>query len=184
MSKRKIVSEIASGSNGELIANDTVLNNFFGDTKDEIVGRLEMGSTMLDITKALDIVKQKKDGDSLFKYTIMLYITRSAANNAAQFIEIESPLIKTKILDIMFEHLKYKLPGGKKLNKRKRDGVFCARKYFGEEDDFFFLQISEDHAFIYIGDSDGKHYKNNFSSVMNFVYRKDPTKKPTLCSIM
>lgn len=185
MSKREFVSEVASGSDGKVKINDKFLINLFGDTKDEIVGKLELGPTMLDITKGLKIVKQKKDGDCLFKYTIMLYISRSVVNNAVQFLEIESKLSQEEIIDILFKHLKYELPDGEKLNKRKKkNGVFSERKYFGKDDDFYFLEISEDHAFIYIGESDGKCYENNFTSAIDFIFRNDPEKKPSLCSIM
>lgn len=184
MSKRKLVNEIANGSDGEVKINDTFLNILFGDPKDELVGKLELGSTMLDITRGLKIVKQKKDDDCLIKYTIMLYITHSAFNNAVQFLEIESKLSQPEIIDILFQHLKYKLPGGKRLNKRKKDGIFSERKYFGKEDDFYLLEILKDHAYIYIGESDGKCYENNYISATEFVFRKEPEKNPMLYSII
>lgn len=189
MSKRKLVSEVASGSGGKININNDFLNNLFGDTQDELVGKLELGPTMMDITKGLEIVKQRKNDDMCLsnKYTILMYISRGAVNVAAQFIEIESELTKEEIIDIFFQHLKYKLPGGKRLNKqKKKNGVFSARKYFGRDDadGFDWLEISQDHAYIYIGDSDGKYYPNSIIGARDFIYRRDPENKPTLCSIM
>lgn len=184
MSQRKLLNGVvmSRGSDGEMKIDDTFLNNLFGDIKDEIFGKLELGPTLLDITEGLKHVTQKNVEDvNLFKYTIMLQINRSVINNAVQFLEIESKLSdKEEIIEILFEHLKYRLPGGKRLNKRKKNGIFSARKYFGKDEDFYWLQIEEDHAFIYIGKSDGRIYKNNFFDAINFIYRKDPENKPCL----
>lgn len=174
-----MVSEIASGSGGKVKINDTCLNNLIGDTEDELVGKLELGSTMLDITKGLKIVKQRKDdAKCLCKYTILMYITRSAWNTASQFSEIESELSKGEIIEVLLKHLKYELADGSRIYKRKKN------KYFGKGDGFYWLNLSEDHAYIYVGDSDGKRYKNNFTDVIDFIYRNNPENKPSVCSIM
>lgn len=181
MSKRKLVTEVASGSSsGEVKVNEIFLNNIIGDTKDESEGKLELGSTMLDIRKGLEIVTKKNGDENLKKYTIMLYISRGAVNNAAQFLEIESEAKASEIIEVLFKHLKYRLPSGEKISRRKDK----KHKYFGSHDGFYLLQISHDHAYIYIGHSDGRHYKNNFTDVVDFVYRNDPDNKPKLCSIM
>lgn len=186
MSQRKLLNgEVMSlsGSTGEMKIDDTFLTNLFGDTKDEIDGKLELGPTLLDITEGLKHVTQKKNDEdvNLIKYTIMLYINRGAINNAVQFLEIESGLPEEKeIAMILFEHLKYKLPGCKRLNKRKKDGIFTTRKYFGRDEDFYWLQIEEGHAFIYVGKSDGQSYRNNLSDAIKFIYRRDPQNKPSL----
>lgn len=73
----------------------------------------------------------------------MLFISCDAIHNAVQFLEIESLLTQEQIVVILFERLKYKLPGGRKLNKRKKD---LACKYFGIDEDFYWLEISEEHA--------------------------------------
>lgn len=184
MSKRKLVSEEAvsgSAKTCNVKIDDTFLNSLFGAAKDELDGKLELGATMLDITKGLKhVMPNKNDADAkLFKYTILLYISRGAINNAAQFLEIESELSQKEIITILFEYLKYKLPAGRRLNKQKTD------KYFGRDADLYWLEISEDHAYIYVGDSDGRRYDNNLTDVMDFIYRKDPANRPRLlCSIM
>lgn len=186
MSKRKLLSEVASGSAGEVKINRVFLNNIYGNTADELVGKLALGPTLLDITKGLKHVAQKRNDEDmkLFKYTIMLYISRGAINNAVQFLEIESKLPQEEIIEILFEHLKYKLPDGKRLNKRKKAGIFSERKYFGTDGDLHWLQILGDHAYIYIGESDGIHYKNSFIGAIDFIFRKNPENKQDICSIM
>lgn len=188
MPKRKLVTgEVARGSNGNLERVDgTFVNNLFGDTEDKHKGRLELGPTLIDIRNGLTQITQKNEGDKdLLKYTIMLYISRGLINNAVQFLNIESKIRdKGEIINVLFEYLKCKLPGGKRLNKRKKDGVFTARKYFGSDGDFKFLEIVNQQAYVYVGDADGKLYRNNFASAMDFIYRDDPENKPTLCSIM
>lgn len=188
MSQRKIVRVAVSGSgDGTAKINGMFLSNLFGDTRDEILGKLELGPTFLDITNGLKHITQENgvDNDTVsIKYTIMLYISRGAVNNAVQFLHIESLLSKKEIINIFFEHLNYKLPHGKRLNKRKIDGVFKQRKYFGADEDFVWLSIAADHAYIYIGDYDGEDYKNNYSSAIDFIYRNNPENKPTLCVIM
>ena len=177
MSKRKLVDEVASGSaNIKVKIDGTFLNNLCGDTKGEIEGKLELGPTLLDITKGLELVTRKKNDKDLFKYTIMLYISRGAINNAIQFLEIESELKAIQILEIFLKHLQYRLPGGETLNKKKKE--------IARDEDFYWLEISDDHAYIYIGDSDGKSYKNNLCDAMDFIYRRDPENRPSLCSIM
>lgn len=187
MSKRKLVHEAVSGSTDSKVKiDDTLLNTLFCDEKDELDGKLELGPTMLDITKGLKYLTLKNndiEDMKMFKYTILLYITRGLSN-AAQFLEIESKLSQKEIIDILFAHLKYKLPGGKRLNKRKKDGKFSTQKYFEDDVDFHWLNISTDHAYIYVGDSDGKRYDNNLTSVMNFIYRSNLENRPRLCSIM
>lgn len=182
MSKRKLVCEAVSGSNDcNVKTDDTFLNHLFG-AANELNGKLELGETLLDITKGLKHVTQKKkknDADAKFyKYTILLYITRGVINSAAQFLEIESKFSQKEIINILFKHLKYELPDGSRLNRRKEG------KYFGRDHDLYWLEISEDHAYIYVGDSDGRCYTNNLKDVMDFIYRKDPENRPRLCSIM
>lgn len=109
----------------------------------------------------------------------MLYISRGAINNAVQFFEIESELPHKEIIEVFFEHLKYELPGGDEINRDKDK-----RKHFGREDDLYFLEISKGHAYIYVGESDGISYENNVTDAINFIYRKDPDNKPSLCPIM
>lgn len=109
------------------------------------------------------------------KYTIMLYISRGVASNAVRFIEIESLLSRKEIIKILLKHLKYRLPSDEKLNKRKKS-------IKGEDDEFDYLEISKDHAYVYIGDSDGKKYQNSFSGSLDFLYRSNPGDKPTLPS--
>lgn len=187
MPKRKLVTEVASGSGGKVRIDGEFINNLTGDTKDELEGILELGPTLLDITKGLKLTTSKKNDEEadLFKYTIMMYIRRSAIDNTVQFLEIESELLKDEIIDTLFQHLKYKLPGDEKLNKRKRkDGSFSTREYFGMDEEFYWLNLADDHAYIYIGESDGKRYKNNFTNAIDFIYRSDPENKPSLCSIM
>lgn len=60
MSKRKVVSDVVSGSNGKLVVNDTFMNNLLGDITDKHRGKLELGSTLLDVTKGLKLVTSKK----------------------------------------------------------------------------------------------------------------------------
>lgn len=116
MSKRKLVTEIASGKDGKLKINETVLNNLTGDTKDETDGKLELGPTLMGVTKGLKIVTKKNGVEPAYKYTIMMYISRFV-NTAVQFIEIESQFSKNQILELLFKHLKCTLPGKKKITK-------------------------------------------------------------------
>lgn len=180
MSKRKLVTEIASGSDGKVKIYETGLNNLFGDSKDESNGKLELGPTMLDVTKGLKIVTKKNGDEPADKYTIMMYISRGFLNTAVQFFEIESQFSKNEIIELLFKHLKSALPGDEKVVKGKNR----KQRYFRQDGEFPFLLISEDHAYIYIGDSDGKSYKNDITDAMNFIYRKDPENRPSLCSIM
>lgn len=193
MSERKLVGQVASGSGGQADICVDFLNNIFGDIKDEIEGRLVLGPTTLDITEGLKVVKQKNNDDdndaNEKQYTIMLNISRGAINSAVQFLEIKSKLTEKEILYILFEHLKYKLPISydepSRLNKRKRkDGTFWAHKYFEIDGEFHCLVISRGHAYIYIGESDGKYYKNSFSGASDFIFRNDPDGAPNLCSII
>lgn len=99
-SKRKLVGEVVSGGD--------FFNNMFGDAVDEQSGKLELGPTMLDITKALKYVTEGNNNDdavNLKKYTIMLCISRGAINNAFQFFEIESKMLQEEILDIFLSIL-------------------------------------------------------------------------------
>lgn len=180
MPKRKMVSEIASCSGGKLKIDKTVLNNLVGDTKDDNEGKLELGPTMLDISKGLKAVKEKNGDKPAAKYTILMYIMRSTFNSAVQFIEIESQFSKSEIIEILFKHIKCKLPGKEKFVKGKNSKKKC----FLQESEFFALQISLDHAYVYIGDSDGKKYKNDLTDALNFLFRSDPENRPSLCSIM
>lgn len=182
MSKRKVVKEVASGSgDGKLHIDETFLNNLTGNTEYDGKGKLELGPTMLDIREGLKIVSEKKDGEKLFKYTIMLYICRGGINAAVQFLEIESHLPIKEIREVFFKHMKYSLPDNEKIHKRV--GKKC--KYFGEEvGDLFYIALSIGHAYIYIAESDGKKYDNSLSGSLDFIYRTDPENRPSLCSIM
>lgn len=113
-----------------------------------------------------------------------MYISRGAINNAVQFLEIESELSKDEIMEIFFKHLKYELPGDEKLNRRKNKNGEFSRKYFRADDEFNWLEISENHAYIYIGDSDGNYYRNSFVGAIDFIYRSQPENKHCMCSIM
>lgn len=180
MPKRKLVTEVASASNGNVKLDETFLNNLVGDTTDETVGKIELGPTMMDITKGLKVVVNKRDDGEPIKYTVMMYITRGAVNQAVQFFEIESQFTESEIIDFFFKYLKYKLPSDVKLSKGKKKKL----QYFGCDHRLHYLEISRGHAYIYIGKSDGKKYENNYSDVLNFVFRDDPENKPSLCSIM
>lgn len=181
MSKRKLVTEVASGSNGKVKLNETFLNNLVGDTTDETIGKIELGPTMMNITKGLKIVVKKVDDQNLLnKYTIMMYITRGAVNQAVQFFDIESQFTENEILEFFFKHLKYELPSDEKINKGKKKKL----QYFGRDHGLHYLEISKAHAYIYIGKSDGRKYENNYSDVLNFIFRDDPENRPSLCSIM
>lgn len=197
----EVTPGVGSSTNGEVKLDCNFLNNLFTNvkTKDGEEGYLELGPTLLDIRKGLKIVMQKKKNDDetaapaaaaaaaaacispssqLFKYTIMLYISRGALNNAVQFLEIESALSQKEIIAILFKHLKYKLPSDEKLNKRcKKDGT---SKYLSHDEQFHWIEISEDHAYVYVGGSDGKCYENSFVGSLDFIYRIDPENKPSL----
>lgn len=99
MPKRKLVTEVASASNGNVKLDETFLNNLVGDTTDETVGKIELGPTMMDITKGLKVVVNKRDDGEPIKYTVMMYITRGAVNQAVQFFEIESQFTESEIID-------------------------------------------------------------------------------------
>lgn len=182
MSKRKLVTEIVSGSSssGKVKTNETVLDNLLSETQDEVDGKLELGATILDVRKGLKIVTKKNGDEPVCKYTIMLYISRGFLSTAVQFLEIESQLSKNQILELLFKHLKCTLPNDEKIVKGKNR----KQRYFQQDAEFPFLLISLKHAYIYIGDSDGKSYKNDITDAMNFLYRKDPENRPSLCSIM
>lgn len=151
----------------------------------ETNGLLSLGSIFLDIRNGLKILNHRKNrvvtrsrtkyDKCVFKYTVMLYIDRDSYNVGVQFLEIESDLTKNKIIEIFFKNLKYELPYCKQIN---------SEKHFGEHDGFCLLEIWKNHAYIYIGDSDGKHYQNDIVDAVEFVYRDKPYDKPNLCSIM
>lgn len=182
MPKRKLVSEVASGSDGKVKINETFLNNLVGDTEDddEFDGKLELGPTSIDITNGLKIVTKKTGEKPTTKYTVMLYISRSVMNTAVQFLEIESELPQNEIIEIFFKHLKCELPGDEKIKRGKK----TSRRHFGKDEDFNFLVLSKGHAYVYINKSDGKKYRNDLTDAMNFIYRNDPENRPSLCSIM
>lgn len=62
MLERKLSNEASSGSVDRVKVDGEILNNLFDDTKakDELVGKLELGPTLLDITKGLKLVTHKK----------------------------------------------------------------------------------------------------------------------------
>lgn len=163
------------------LQNDLVSN--------ETNGLLVLGSSLLDIRKGLEIVarrlncvvtRSRNNNIHVAKYTVLLYINHGFYNQAVQFIEIESNLLKSEIIDLFFTHLEYKLPRGRKISKEKKDKL----KYFGQHDDFNLLEISRDQAYVYIGDYDGRSYKNHIVDAVDFVYRHDIMNKPSMCSIM
>lgn len=185
MSKRKI-EEILSIDDKKLRINKRVLNNLIGDTQAETIGILELGPTMMNITKGLKRIAQEKDDcikseTKLVKYTIAMIIHRSVFNNAVQFIEIESNFTKPTILSALLDRLEYNLPNEEKINKQKK-----TKYIFTDDEDpnLFLLDISENHAYIYISESDGECYENNYTDAIKFIYRKNPEKNPFSCSIM
>lgn len=158
----------------------------------ETDGLLVLGAILLDIRNGLEILTRRKNrvvtrsrtnyDEHVFKYTVMLYINRDSYNVGVQFLEIFSDLPKSKIIEIFFNNLKCELPYGKQLNREKNNKL----KHFGEHDGFYLLEIWKEHAYIYIGDSDGEHYHNNIVDAVNFIYRDKPLAydKPNLCSMM
>lgn len=183
MADRRIVRNF--NSNGrDSNSSDTFLY-MFGNPHDEIVGKLKIGSTMLNITEALNDVKSENSEETLFSYTIALYIAHDIFNIAVQFIEIKSNLLKSEIITIIFKKLDYCLPGEERIDRRQyRNGEFLCQKYFGYDSDFFWLVISQGHAYIHIGNFDGIHYQNNFKDYLNFIFRSDPENIPELCTML
>lgn len=135
----------------------------------------------------LDFCRYRADSNSSFCYklrspTAFFFFSHFSSalwtfilSNVVEFVEVQSDLSQDKIVDVIFKKLRYQLPGSEKINRRKPN------TYFGKEDGFTFLNLSDGHAYIYVGESDGRVYQNKFSNYLDFIYRNN-SKKPNLCS--
>lgn len=145
-------------------------NEVYLETKNDVPGILAIGTTWIDITRGIEAVTTKCDAEKpMKKYTIMLFIFKDLLNSAVQYVEIESQLRRYNILKVFFRYIKCDPHTSEKIIKRGKRRW----QHFHRDEDHDVLYLVEHLIEIYVAESDGKSYRDDFIGAMSFIHRTD-----------